>query len=810
MLYGVFYFVTADAAPMQEPSTIDIPTISLPGAEHESSPLDNLTLPANDNPASCMDKNYYWYDQSGPDSVKPKPIESDNAVIQADQITGITGGGHYATGNVVGYKNDKTIVADWLIYNQQHAQATAGNFVMTRQYDTVQGKWLDYYLDLDKGTMVDATALENKSDLYVHGAQINVQDKAHYSIESMYVTSCGSDNPAWHISGSHGEINNEDSMGTIYNMKFYAESLPLMSLPYSTFPLGQRKSGFLTPPVLQSSSNVGLGVGIPYYWNMAPNYDLTFTPMIYSGTGLFTSTQFRYMTSNSTGELYTEQVPYQWNNNQYRYDYHLFDKTKLESNLLVGYEYNKVSDSNYFVDYGNLDAIVNSVNLPQTAYATYTPSWGYVNLNVQAFQTLNPTDSLTINQQVVAIYSTLPQFTFNVNPYKIGNSPFKLGLQSQYTNFQSGQVLSGFSVSNSSQFALQNGQRTVIYPSLTMPLSNQWGFITPKVGYSYTNYTLEPYQNTQTGYSTINRGIPITSLDSGLTFDRQVSLLNNSYEQTLEPRLYYLYIPSVNQANIPLFDTAPATYNLDQLFSENRFSGYDRINAANDLTLGLSSQLINNDDGTQYANWGVGYRYYITQPNNLLYGNYTQFQQLYLPQPNLIAQLANNWSDKFTTNISGQYSTIYDNIDQYSFQMQYKPEQYKVFNLKFNYQYEQPLLYYPYVPGQAYTPATYENQYALDLSAQWPLTNHWMLEGRMNYDFTAGVMMNALAGIKYDGGCWGIHLVAENYITNINQFTQAEYIVFSLKGIGDNLGYGDPTPELIANIPGYTPVTSIH
>ncbi|MFN7095318.1 MAG: LPS-assembly protein LptD, partial [Burkholderiales bacterium] len=474
--------------------------------------------------------------------------------------------------------------------------------------------------------------------------------------------------------------------------------------PYFMFPLGERKSGFLTP-TFGSNTNTGTFVGLPYYWNMAPNYDMTITPEIYSRSGFLISDQFRYLTEQGKGEIYTEQVPNQWSDGKYRYYYHLTDTHNLESNVAVGYNYNQVSDNNYFVDFGNFNSTVDNINLDQSVYANYKPQWGFVGIKAQQFQTLQPTGP-SGPVATAPIYSTLPQVNLNIQPQAIGQTPFQVNFISQYSNFYS--------------TAMQSGQRAVIYPSITMPLKKAWGYITPKFGYNYTNYQLAPFPNQQAGYNGINRAIPISSIDSGLYFERPLTLGSTSYAQTLEPRLYYLYIPEVDQSKIPLFDTAPATYNLNQLFSENRFSGYDRINLANDLTMGVTSRLINDNTGVEMANWGIGYRYYITPENDFAYGNYTQYQQLYLPQPNAIAELGNKWTKAISTNASFQYNTMYNEIDAYSLQLKYNPEDYKIVNMRFGYQYQTPLLYYAYTPGQAYTPAAYEDQYVLDLSGQWP------------------------------------------------------------------------------------------
>ncbi len=759
-------------------------------SESNTSSLDSLANTPRAFP-SCNKYDNAWQAKLGPDTVKLESAKSGSLILEANQITGQANGEHYAEGNVIGYKDDKTMVADWLEYDQKKSHVTGGDhIVLTRQYDVITGKWVDYYMNLDQGEVKQASAFYGKTNMYSTGEQINIYDKKHFQIESGYLTTCDPKNPEWHIKAKEMNFDYQNSEGNARNTVFYVESTPVFAFPYLRFPLGQRKSGFLVPEV-GGTSNVGIMLGTPYYWNMAPNYDMTIEPRIYSKSGFMVTDQFRYMTNTGGGEIYTEQMPNDWQNNQSRYYWHLLDQHNLMDDVNVGYSYNKVSDSNYFVDFGNFYSTVDNINLASSVYANYTPNWGLLGIKVQDYQVLSPTGQ----PQTSPIYGMTPQVNFNVNPIKLGASPFQVNLLSQYTDFTSG--------------LLQTGQRAMIYPSLTMPLQNVWGYVKPKFGYSYTNYQLEPFQSTGSPYSVVNRQIPITSLDTGMVFERPIELHDNSYSQTLEPRLYYLYIPEVDQAQIPIFDTAPASYNIAQLFSENRFAGYDRINMANDLTGGLTTRLINDDTGVEVANYGVGYRYYITPEDNMAYGSYTQFQQLYLPEPNLIGEFGNNWGRGVTSNASIQYTTVYQQIDAYSLQLRYNPESYKVLNARYSYQFNQPLLYYSYIPGQQFTAAQYENQYALDLSGQWPIyTNRWLADGRVNYDFTKGQLLNLLTGLEYNGGCWSISAIYENYITNVTQTTNAYFFQISLTGVA-NIG-SDPTNDLRMNIPGYAPITNIH
>lgn len=780
---------------------------NLPAQNSVPNQLDDLANAAPTAFPSCDSKDYSWVDQSGKDSVKPVPVSDKAMILQADSITGQESGAHLAQGNVVGYRDGTTVNTDWLIYNQPTQHATGGgNVVLSKQYNVITGQWIDYYMDLDKGTVTDAKMYQAESNLYAEGKQIRVLNSKQFQVESGYFTSCDPSDPDWHIRSSLTNFDYQDSQGTARNATFYAESIPIVNFPYMQFPLGERRSGFLIPEfgfinstTTSGAPTSGMMVGLPYYWNMAPDYDMTIEPKLYTNDGLMVTDQFRYKTDTGNGTMYTEQLPNDWQTGQDRYYWSLTDTHMPVQDLKVGYNFNQVSDSNYFVNFGNANSAVDNINLDRSVFANYTPEWGLLGIRAQGYQVLQP-----INQPTVSpIYSVLPQVTMNVKPQALGDLPVKVDLQSQYSNF------SGTGLSSNNGASLQGGQRAVFYPSLTMPIQNQWGFVKPKFGYSYTNYQLDAFPGVQSSSSSVDRAMPITSLDTGLVFDRPISLGSSNYSQTFEPRIYYLYIPEVNQQNLPVFDTAPATYNINQLFSENRFVGYDRINMANDVTIGVNSKLINSANGNEAANWGIGYRYFITPENSFIYGNTTQQAQLFLPQPNLIAELGNKWTQALSTNASYQYSTVYQTVDAYNIRTSYNPEPFKVINAGFTYQYNLPLLYYAYTPGQLYKPNQYENQYAMDVSGQWPIIgNRWLIEGRANYDFTRGTILNWISGLEYNGGCWSMQLVYENYITNITNQTSAYFVQFSLKGLA-NIGQ-DPQGDLKMNIPGYVPVTSIH
>ncbi|RTK99406.1 MAG: LPS-assembly protein LptD [Proteobacteria bacterium] len=750
-------------------------------------------------PLVCGYDDSQWYQKSGPDFFGLTKVESQTMYMQANDINGQYGGTHVAQGNVIGYKGEQTFFSDWLIYDQLNDRASMGdNVYLTRQFDSLQGQWADYFLDLNKGKFTQARAYYGKENLSFTGDQINVQDKAHATIDNGYMTSCNPNDPAWYVKSDQIKLDYTDSQGAASNATMYFESIPIFHSPYMTFPLGQRRSGWLTPN-FGGTSTSGFMASEAYYWNMAPNYDMTITPEVWARQGIMVADQFRYMTESNVGSIYTEQLPSSWGAEQgvpnYRWYWSLTDTYTPAKYLTMGYNYNQVSDNNYFNDFGNFYSVTDSVNLDQSAYINYAPQWGLASIKLQNYQTLYPLSTT----QTIPIYAQYPMANFNVNPQNLG-AGFKGSWLSSYGYFYSPDM--------------QSGQRLVAYPSVTYPMQKVWGSLTPKLGLNSINYDVgnNPGYANSAGQYSLN--LPVASIDGSLYFDRPTSVGNTAMTQTFEPRLYYLYIPAVNQANLPDFDTATATYNYNQLFSENQFTGSDRLNAANDITIGGTSRLINDANGNEIMKFNFGYRYFISQESNSLYGTYTQYPQLYLPTPNMIAELTNQWNRQISTFASFQYDTTQSNVDYYSVNLKWNPDAGKVLNVGFSYQYDMPLLVYNYTPGQQFTASTYENQYAVNISGQWPLYKDKIyIMGRTNYDFTMNSWLNFVGGLQYNGGCYNISAVYQQFIYGYNYsgqpLNQQVYMLnFNFKGIGD-VGSGDPTSLLNNNIQGYQSVYSI-
>ena len=354
--------------------------------------------------------------------------------------------------------------------------------------------------------------------------------------------------------------------------------------------------------------------------------------------GVQVGAEFRYMDRHYLGQFDTEYLPNDRVADLDRYLLSLRHFQNLSNIVAPGWSAainaQKVSDDNYFRDLSTRIANTAQTNLPREATLSYATAVGDLGARFLAFQTLQD-PALPVTQP----YKLAPQVTFNARPNRWNGVEFNtIG---EYTDFQ--------------HPTLVNGNRFLIYPSLSYPIAKPFGFITPKVGYHATRYNLTKNVG---GFESGTRTVPIVSVDSGLSFERPTTFGGESLTQTLEPRLFFLYVPFREQSKLPVFSTAQTDFSFAQIFNENLFVGGDRISDAQQMTAAVTSRLIENATGIERLRAAIGQRYYFQPQLVTLSGTSNNtLQQGNLSRSDLLAALSGQLSDNWFLDSSFQYST---------------------------------------------------------------------------------------------------------------------------------------------------------
>lgn len=581
------------------------------------------------------------------------------------------------------------------------------------------------------------------------------QDKKR--LKNVRYTSCAADSDAWYIKAGELELNDYTKSGSATNAVVEFKGVPIMYTPWMNFSYSnQRKSGLLAPTI-GTTSRSGFEVLTPFYWNIRPDMDATFAARYLSKRGVQTQGELRYLDESYSG---THNVEYLSNDSQTgenRFYGKLTHRHSFGANWTTGFNLEKVSDDKYFSELSTRIISTSRVNLPQEAFINYQDKHWTFNGLVQKYQNLD---------DVSFLYHRLPQLTLTSEHDWKG---VKAESATQWVYFDR----------NKNAPKVATGSRFTAFPSLSFPMANSFAYITPKVGVHYANYNLN--ENTPTGftseYNQLSRAIPIFSLDTGLYFDRNTNLFETNYTNTLEPRLFYVSIPYRNQSKIPVFDTALADLNQTTLFTENQFTGQDRINNAGQVSVGITSRLINAETGIERIATTIGQRFYFKDNEVVLPGQIASDRRA----SDFLAGFTARLSSKLNLDAFWQYDPDQTNTSRTNVLARYNPEPGKVFN--FSYRYTANILE------------------QINLAGQWPLGHGWYGVGRYNYSLRDSTAVETVAGLEYDAGCWQARAVMQRIETATANANYAMFFQLELGGL-TSIG-ANPLNILRRNVPGY-------
>ena len=692
---------------------------------------------------------------------KAEPMQESSAIVEADRLSGKNDSYIEASGNAILRKGGQSVRADHLEYSQDTQELNAqGAVVLEQNGSTMSGPHLQLNMDTSAGFMEQPQYYLQENDARGSADMMHFQDKQHYTLDNATYTTCPAGNDDWFLKMGKLEIDREQQIGTAHHTKVVFMGVPILYSPWMDFPLNnQRKSGFIAP-TYGFTVKGGYELTLPYYWNIAPDRDATIAPRYMRKRGLMLNNEFRYLEPKYGGEVQLDVLPHDALENISR-DRVGFKHQQVLASGLNGYiDFNRVSDDDYFRDLANSANSTSQVNLMREAVLSYQTGPWYAAVRVQHFQTLQDPSA-----PIVEPYARLPQVTVGTQQDRTGA---KLSFAGEYVDF--------------SHPTLVDGQRLVLNPSVSYPLLNDPAiYVTPRFGLHSTYYTMKP--NNTGGQQNMSRNMPIFSVDSGVAFEREGKLFGTGYVHTLEPRAFYVYIPYRDQSQLPNFDSAQVDFSFTQMFTENRFSGSDRIGDAEQVTLAATSRWLDQSNGAEKLKVTLGERFSFKTP-----------------QVNLVTPAASTSKSDILLAISGQVTGAWSldsefqidpnqsHTQRYNMAARYRPEAGKALNL-----------------GYRFTRNTLRQA---DISTQWPIFNRWQGVGRMNYSLQDRRMLEVIGGLEYNQSCWTMRLVAHRFTTATLQYNTGIFVQLELN---DLIKVGsDPLKLLKQSVPGYTKLNGSH
>ena len=710
-------------------------------------------------------------------------FSDDTLLIEGDSIENTLDRKLKATGNAVLKKNDRTINADLIEYDQVSDELYAiGNVSIQGGGSNLTGSSLELSVKDNIGVIPNASfsspldVPSNKFNNTLRGRAkvlfLEGEDKKR--LQNTSITTCEVGQDDWFIKASEIEMNDTSKIITAKNAKLEFKGVPILYSPLVNFSFNNdRKSGFLTPSI-GTTSRSGFESSIPYYFNLSPTSDATLTPRYFGKRGLQVQGEYRYLDKNYSGTSSFEHMGNDKSSDkENRYYATILHKQNLTENISGGIRVEKVSDDNYFSDMSSLISATSTVNLPQEAYLNYSSEKLDINFIAQRFQNLTTTSSP---------YERLPSLTINhSDEYENvdGFTSYETDFSMSLTQFERNHNF----VASSTDKNI-SGTRFIARPSLAVPFEKSYGYVKPKLTMNIMSYNLD-------GNSADSKSmtIPTLSLDSGLHFDKKLTLAGKSFVQTLEPRIFYSYTPYKNQEVLPMFDTALTDLNLDSLFIGNQFVGGDRVMDSNQFTIAATTRFLD-DTGYERLNATLAQRFYMSDRKVL---KEAQF---------LNSGIQSDSSDLFLTasayitkalKVDGavQYNPDESTTNRATLRTRFSPRPGKLIDVSY----------------RLIRNLTNSDDHIkqINLAGQWPLGGGWSSIGRYNYDIKKSSAVESLGGFEYDGGCWTSRIVLNRL--SLATTEKANYTLFmqiELGGLGSLGSSNDANlfDVLDRNVPG--------
>jgi len=709
-------------------------------------------------------------------------------------------------GDVVMRQGSMQVEADEAnLYQAENRGELSGNVRLRDNGTLMVGDHADVQLDTGEAKVDNAEYVMHKSRIRGNALYAKRAENAIIRLKDGTYTTCEPSSNAWQLKGNNITLNPATGFGTATNVTLRVKDIPVLYTPYIYFPIDDRRqSGFL-PPTIGSGSDTGFMLVTPYYFNLAPNYDATLYPRYMSKRGMLMEGEFRYLTKSSEGQFGAAylnddnddrklQTDYQ--NTRYMYNWQ--HKGGLDSRVMTEVDYTKISDPYYFQDLQTDQIGVESRDfVNQQGAVSYRGDTYTARLNAQAYQLATVSN--------VTPYNRLPQITLNgFLPQHPGGLDFTYNTEivrfdrdlrtGDYKNEDG--TTAPFLDTYTRGLTRANGNRLNLAPAVSLPLNWTYGFFKPTLKYQYTQYDLDldstgkdqivadkaDAANKGTNYvggdfsSSQSRGVPIASIDSGLYFDRNTQWFGKNYRQTLEPRLYYLYVPEKNQEDIPVFDTGESTFNYASLFRDNRFSGSDRVGDENKLSLGITNRWIE-ENGFERQRISVGQALYFKDREVQLPGIDAKTRDDAHSNVSPYAlEYEYRWNRDWRTTADYNWDPDSRSPRSGSAMFHYQPEDNpnKVINAGYRYRNDQ-VIYNQNTgkwqfggdygtPGSANYVKDYYKIQQHDFSVIWPIVPQWNVISRWQYDYNRNRTLEAFGGFEYDNCCWKLRLINRYWV----------------------------------------------
>ncbi|HZW59069.1 MAG TPA: LPS assembly protein LptD [Woeseiaceae bacterium] len=652
----------------------------------------------------------------------PRAAAEGNAVVvDAGQVEATLGDSPHASmsGGVRIWRGERMAGADRAEYDPQQVALILQGNVLYRDPDTeIASRAAVFSYETGSIHFDGAEFRLGQSNSRGAADRIDISREGTIRLDRVNYTTCPPGSNDWLLQAGSINLDTGNGIGKAKNVRLRFQGVPILYAPWLSFPLGDaRKSGVLTPEI-GNTARSGNEISVPWYWNIRPNHDATITPRLLTDRGVQLGTEFRYLTPRNNGIV---DIDYLADDKLFGDSRHLLSlqhKTLFGNGWRNRVDFREVSDSSYFEDLGGSLSASSTTHLNRSiVFDRYGEHWSFF-ARVQDYQTID--EAITPSDEP---YQRLPQL--RARGYWPGQPlGFRYSMDSEFVYFDRDVGVTGW--------------RLDATPTVEWPVERPGWFLNPALSLRHTQYGLE---RTAAGLDdSPARTLPVASLDAGLTLERRAGD-ENGLIQTIEPRVLYVHIPYRDQADLPVFDTIVPDLNLVQLYRKNRFLGVDRIADTDQVSIGITSRILNVSSGKELVTATIGQALYLSTQ-----GVQLPTQQLSTStSSDYIAEVRFLLYDNLNFDVGHQWGAGDSGTTQSEARLQYRPSDNKILNLSYRFR-----------------RGSLEQG---DVSWSWPIGERWNFVGRYNYSLRDEQALEQFYGLEYESCCWGLRLVSRRHIS---------------------------------------------
>jgi len=715
----------------------------------------------------------------------PAPIQfsdSDELAVESDHVEYDETSGANFKGNVSLDQKGRRIQADSMTYDQASGDAQFNGNIVFRDKDMAMGAHqLNYNAQSQQADLSNARYVIAANHMRGNAHTISLSQGDQVSLTDTSYTFCEPGHNDWDLKASEINLYQEKGYGEAYHGRLRIKEIPILYMPYYRFPISEdRLTGFLNPEIsLSATSNSANPLAInvnqfatPFYINIAPNYDDTFTPRYVDEHGVLAENEFRYLNVLGEGQIDVSYLSDDETTKQDRWSAGLQHKVQLAQHWQNRINYQEISDESFDDDFSRAGVINRASYLKQNAEVEYNDgAWNFLT-RLEQYQTID-----TSIADASKPYHRLPQVQLS-KISAITPNAFNYNLNVQATRFtRDNDTLTGYNK--------MDGERLHTGLDFNFPLQSTYGFLKPSIQLFSTQYSFQNLDATAVadGYEDeSNRNLFTASLDAGLFFERELSLFNQDFIQTLEPRIMLAYTPYEDQSHIPLFDTTETSFSYGNIFKANRFTGLDRIGDTQQLSLGLTSRFLN-ETGSEVFRSSLGQIFYFDDRQVELTPSDITLEETDTNNSSSLAGevqwlFATDWRFKIDGQFNPHASSDEEPVEKASVQLNYQNPDHYLFDMNFS-----------------HVEATNQKQVGISVFA--PINDRWAVYGQKKHDIYPYsdadkqtlednnlLNIEGILGIEYQNCCWRAQVTYEEH--TLSDSTKDYQFMFQLhfKGLG--------------------------